>query len=323
MSILEIENLNVTYKSQSGDSDVLAIKDFTLTIELGESIGIVGESGSGKSTLAMSILRLHNHRKTIETGKIKFQSQDLLQIKKSEMNKIRWKELAAVFQKSMNALSPIHRIGMQLEDVYRVHEPKKPARQIKEHILNLFTLVNLPDRVYSLYPHELSGGMLQRVSIALSLLHNPSLLIMDEATTALDVVTQGQILSEVQKIEQEKNMTRIMITHDISVVATACKKILVLYAGEIMEVGLVRDVLTNPSHPYTQGLLNSFPSLRGEKKELVGIPGFLPDLTKRAQGCIFSPRCPHAEDICREKKPSNYKVTDEHFSYCHMLGSEY
>lgn len=320
--MLEIENLNIAYKGQGAD-DVLAIKDVSLSIKQGDSVGIVGESGSGKSTIAMSILRLLDPSKTKESGKIIFKGKDLLQMPTDEMNQLRWKDLAVVFQKSMNALSPIHKIGLQMEDVFKVHEPKISSQQIKKHILQLFTLVNLPERVYELYPHELSGGMLQRVSIALSLLHNPSLLIMDEATTALDVVTQGQILKEIQKIEKEMNMTRIMITHDISVVTSACKKVVVLYAGEVMESGLVEDVFDEPSHPYTQGLVQSFPSLRGERKELTGIPGFMPDLTKRAKGCIFASRCPFAKDICREKKPERYEVSKGHDSYCHMHGSEY
>lgn len=322
MDILEIEDLNIAYKGK-GTKDTLAIRNVSLSIKKGDSIGIVGESGSGKSTLAMSILRLQDPKKTTEDGKILFKGKNLLDMKMSEINELRWKDLAVVFQRSMNALSPIHRIGMQMEDVFRVHKSKMTSSQIKNHILELFTLVNLPGRVYNLYPHELSGGMLQRVSIALSLLHNPSLLIMDEATTALDVVTQGQILSEIQKIEKEMNMTRIMITHDISVVNSSCKKIVVLYAGEVMETGLVRDVLGSPSHPYTQGLLKSFPSLRGKKEKLSGIPGFMPDLTEEVEGCIFSSRCPFVKDICKKKKPPKFDLGNEQNSYCHMHGSEY
>lgn len=321
MKILEIEDLNVVYRGK--EKDVFALKDISLIIEEGDSVGIVGESGSGKSTLALSILRLLNHKRVSELGKIIFKGQDLVNMSESEINRVRWKELAVVFQKSMNSLSPIHKVGSQMEDVYRVHEPKESIRNIKKHIFELFKLVNLSKRVYNLYPHELSGGMLQRIAIALSLIHKPSLLIMDEATTALDVVTQGQILREIQKIETEMKMTRIMITHDISVVASSCKRVIVLYAGEIMESGFVKDVLSTPAHPYTRGLISSFPTLRGEKKVLSGIKGFMPDLSKKSKGCIFASRCEFAKDICRKVKPPKYKLRPGHESFCHMHGSEF
>ena len=168
--------------------------------------------------------------------------------------------------------------------------------------------MNLPERVYSLYPHEMSGGMLQRVAIAISLLHHPQLLIFDEATTALDVVTQGQILKEILEMEKTLATTRIMITHDMSVVATTCNKVAVMYAGELMELGLVKDVLVHPKHPYTQGLQGSFPSLKGENKTLTSIPGFLPDLSKPCEGCVFAPRCAHATERCRKEKPPMFKT---------------
>lgn len=165
--------------------------------------------------------------------------------------------------------------------------------------------------------------MLQRVSIALSLIHQPSFIVLDEATTALDVVTQGQILSEIKKLESEISMTRMMITHDISVVATSCDKVAVMYAGKVMEVGKVKDVLLSPAHPYTQGLMNSFPSLKGEKKQLSGIKGFLPNLSEKQIGCIFVPRCQFAKSICQTTSPKDYELGQEHRSSCHMHGSEY
>lgn len=307
-TLLTLENVNVSYINK--DKKVYAVKNTNFSIDKGDSLGIVGESGSGKSTLATAILRLHDEKKTEITGKAMFGGKNLLDITQEEMNAIRWKDIAAVFQKAMNALSPVHRIQEQVEDIYHIHDPKATKKEIEERMIYLMKLVNLPERVYRLYPHEMSGGMLQRTAIALSLLHNPKLVIFDEATTALDVVTQGQILEEVVQMEKEMDMTRIMITHDMSVVAASCNKVAVMYAGEFMEVGLVKDIFKNPMHPYTQGLLNSFPSLKGENRTLHAIPGFLPDLSENASGCIFAPRCPHATERCRTKKPAQTKIAD-------------
>ena len=211
-----------------------------------------------------------------------------------------------------------------MEDVYRVHFPNADKNEIKQRVYDLFKVVNLSDRVYELYPHELSGGMMQRVSIALSLLHNPRLLVLDEATTALDVVTQSQILREIMSLEQNLNVTRIMITHDVSVVASTCKKIAVMYAGRLMESGETKDVLVNPQHPYTQGLLKSFPSFKGAKNDLRGIPGSLPDLSQDIPGCVFAPRCPFATEKCRTVEPELKTINEKGNGKvaCHKVGGE-
>ncbi len=316
-TVLDLKNFNVTYVNKH--QRVYAVKNASFKINKGDSLGLVGESGSGKSTLAMALLRLLPLKTTEISGAANFIGKDLVKLSEKELRKIRWKELSAVFQKSMNSFSPVHKIGTQVEDIYRVHEPGAKKKEIFEKFSYLLELVKLSDRVYSSYPHELSGGMLQRVSIAVSLINDPELLVMDEATTALDVVTQGEILDEVVKMEKELDMTRIMITHDMSVVATSCNKVAVIYAGEIMEVGLVKDVLKNPLHPYTKGLLNSFPSLKGENKELQGISGFLPDLSQKYEGCIFSSRCDHVMDICKNKKPKQLKEEGRLLN-CHLYG---
>jgi len=320
MSLLELKDVNVQYIMK--DKKILACQHVDLEIEERDSIGIVGESGSGKSTLANAILRLLPKRITNVEGEIMFEGRDLLKLTPEELSAIRWKELSVVFQKSMNALSPVHKVGKQMEDVYRIHEPNASKEEIRARVYELFKIVNLADRVYELYPHELSGGMMQRVSIALSLLHNPKLLILDEATTALDVVTQSQILSEIMKLEETMNLTRIMITHDVSVVASTCKKIAVMYAGCLMETGMVEDVLVNPKHPYTQGLLKSFPSFKGEKNDLRGIPGSLPDLSIEFKGCVFADRCPHADDRCRNEKPVLRTINGCWKVACHKAGGE-
>ncbi|MHC8514297.1 ABC transporter ATP-binding protein [Sporosarcina sp. ITBMC105] len=314
--VLELKNFNVTYKNKT--KKVYAVKDVNLSINKGDSLGVVGESGSGKSTLAMALLRLLPEKSSEVTGNSYFADTDLVHASEKELKNIRWKELSVVFQKSMNALSPVHRIGEQIEDIYRVHKPKASKEEIFERIQALLKLVNLSERVYKMYPHELSGGMLQRVSIAISLIHNPKLLIMDEATTALDVVTQGQILEEIVRMEQTLDVTRIMITHDISVVAATCNKIAVLYAGELMEVGYVKDILRNPKHPYTEGLLASYPSLSGKKEKLKGIKGTLPDLSERYEGCIFASRCQYAMEKCLKSKPSEVHMSMENRVWCHL-----
>ena len=322
MALLELKNVNVRYIMK--DKKVHACKHVSLEIEEQDSIGIVGESGSGKSTLASAVLRLLPHRITQVDGEILYNGKDLLKLTKDEMDALRWTDLSIVFQKSMSALSPVHKVGAQMEDVYRVHFPNADKNEIKQRVYDLFKVVNLSDRVYELYPHELSGGMMQRVSIALSLLHNPRLLVLDEATTALDVVTQSQILREIMSLEQNLNVTRIMITHDVSVVASTCKKIAVMYAGRLMESGETKDVLVNPQHPYTQGLLKSFPSFKGAKNDLRGIPGSLPDLSQEIPGCVFAPRCPFATEKCRTVEPE-LKTVNEKGNWkvaCHKVGGE-
>lgn len=311
--VLNLNHLNVTYVNKN--RRVMAVRDVSLSIEKGDSLGIVGESGSGKSTLAMALLRLHA-KSTEVTGEAMFEGKNLLTLSDEEMNELRWVKIAVVFQKAMNALSPVHRISTQIEDIYRVHCPHATSEEIKKRTLELLKLVNLPERVYNLYPHEMSGGMLQRVAIAISLLHHPQLLIFDEATTALDVVTQGQILKEIVEMEKTLSTTRIMITHDMSVVATTCNKVAVMYAGELMEYGMVKDVLVHPQHPYTQGLQGSFPSLKGENTMLTSIPGFLPDLSKPCEGCVFAPRCAHATERCRKEKPPVFKTGEAGGSAC-------
>ena len=318
--LLTVKDLNVTYVNKN--RRVMAVRNVNMAVDKGDSLGIVGESGRGKSTLAMAMLRLHPKGTEI-TGQALFEGKDLLAITKEEMNELRWVKIAVVFQKAMNALSPVHRISEQIEDIYRVHCPKASAEEIKTRTLELLKLVNLPERVYNLYPHEMSGGMLQRVAIAISLLHHPQLLIFDEATTALDVVTQGQILKEILEMEKTLATTRIMITHDMSVVATTCNKVAVMYAGELMEFGMVKDVLTHPHHPYTQGLQGSFPSLKGDNKKLVSIPGFLPDLSKECKGCVFAPRCSHATERCHKEKPPMVKTGEAGGAACWLcIGGE-
>ena len=267
----------------------------------------------------MGILRLLPENIIETKGEALLNGEDIFSMSQQRLQEVRWTQMSVVFQKAMNALSPVHRIGKQMEDIYRVHYPNEPKEKITERIYALLKLVNLSDRVYMSYPHELSGGMMQRVAIALSLIFEPKLLIMDEATTALDVVTQTQILNEIMDLEKNMKIARIMITHDMSVVASTCKKVVVMYAGRVMEEGKVMDVLVDPKHPYTQGLLNSFPSFTGEKKNLKGIEGNLPDMSIYPTGCVFADRCPFAKDRCHREIPQLKEVKEGWKVACFLM----
>ncbi len=320
MALLSIKNENVIYKVKN--KNIHAVNNVSLDIEPQDSLGIVGESGSGKSTLALSILRLLPESIAEVSGEVIFEGKNLLSLNENELSDIRWKEISVVFQKSMNSLSPIHRIGSQMSDIYMLHDKDASRAEIKDKMTELLEMVNLPQRVYTMYQHELSGGMMQRVSIALSLMHNPKLIIMDEATTALDVITQGQILNEIKELEKRLSIARIMITHDMSVVANTCKKIAVMYAGYLVEFGYVKDVISNPKHPYTQGLLKSFPALKGERGVLRGISGSLPDLGVLHEGCIFESRCPVRSEACHKDKPGTVILENGRMVMCHYAGGD-
>lgn len=322
MALLSIKDLFVTYRS--GEKRVKALSNINLDINEGESLGIVGESGSGKTTLIMAILRLLPKGIAEIKGEAVLNGKEIFSMSEEELAKVRWKEMALVFQKSMNALSPVHKVGVFMSDIYKVHKPTAAKGEIRKRIEELLELVNLPARVYDLYPHELSGGMMQRISIALSLMFNPKLLILDEATTALDVVTQTQILEEIVALEKKLGITRVMITHDISVVASSCKNIAVLYAGQLLEAGPTHEVLLNPIHSYTKGLINSFPVFQQDMHQpLQSIGGSLPDLSSPPSGCIFGPRCKRFCDRCKESRPELKEYGQGRFAACHFVGGEF
>lgn len=256
--ILELKDYSLTYINKDTDCLVNAVKNISFSIDAGDTLGIVGVSGSGKSSLAMGILGL-SPENTVIKGKVLFENRDLSNMSESDLNRLRWIEMAVVFQKSMNSLSPVHKIRSHVEDIYRVHYPKASRKEIENRFMYLLELMILPKKVYDLYPHQLSGGMIQRVLIALSLIHQPKLLIMDEATTALDVIIQGQLWDEIADMSSKMNLTRIIITHDISVVATYCNKIAVIHAGELVEIGEAANILEKPQHPQTIALLQAYP----------------------------------------------------------------
>ncbi len=320
MSLLSFENVSVTYDD---GRPLYAVRGASFDVLEGRSVGVVGESGSGKSTLMHAALRIINPRVARVSGRILLDGADILQMDAETLRNARWKKMAVVFQKSMNALSPVHRVGTFMQDVYRVHAPEVTKAQAAKRVTELLEMVSLPPRVSRLYPHELSGGMMQRVSIALSLIHNPRLLILDEATTALDVVTQTQILEEMMALEKKLGLTRVMVTHDMSVVASTCREVAVLYAGKLVEYGPVETALVAPSHPYTRCMLASFPDMRApEGAQLRSIPGALPDLRVPPAGCVFAPRCPEAMPVCRAREPETRTLGARHFAACHLIGED-
>lgn len=318
-ALLSLKNVNVGYKTLTGT--VYAANDINLDLYESDALGIVGESGSGKSTLAMGVLDLLADNAKV-TGKAIFNGKNLIGLSEKEMRAIRWREISVVFQKSMNSFSPVYKIGEQIYDIYKVHKPSATRAESDAAITRLLGVVNLTDRVLNMYQHQLSGGMLQRICIALSLIFDPKIVVFDEATTALDVVTQGQVIGEIKRLQRDFNVSSILITHDISVVAETCNRVAVMYAGYLMETGPVRSVIKEPLHPYTQGLISSFPTLETGKTMIRGIPGTLPNLKNKVQGCVFAPRCPRAKDICRNERPLQRCVTPEHMVACHFYGRE-
>lgn len=301
MSYFHVENLNVSYCSQG--SRLLAVQDCSFSLEEGESLGIVGESGSGKSTLALAVLRLLSANSTEVTGRVVLENRELLSMERKEFDQIRWTELATVFQKSMNSFSPVYKIGRQLKNIYRVHFPKEKDEVIRDKILKVLAACNLDERVYDQYPFQLSGGMLQRVCLAMALMHRPKLLILDEFTTALDVVSQQQIIGELKNLQEKYHLTMIVISHDLSVIAKLCQKTAVMYCGYLVEYGDTSSLLSNPDHPYTKALIGAYPKLDAPKGSIQGIPGTLPDMSRLPKGCVFQDRCKYCQEKCRQELP--------------------
>jgi peptide/nickel transport system ATP-binding protein len=312
--LLELRNLGITYRTDRGT--VSAVEDVSLEIPRGSSIGLVGESGSGKSTVAMGVMRLLPANAKV-TGEVLFNGTELTRLSERELSqRWRWKQMSMVFQKSLSALSPVHRIGAQMHDVLKQGEPGLSETQRQHQIEAVLAAVHLPQRVLRSYPFELSGGMMQRTMIALGLVCNPPFVIFDEATTALDVITQSQILGEIQRLKTEFDLTTMVISHDVGVINATTDIVAVLYAGQLMEVAPRATFFNAPKHPYSQALIGSVPRLTGPKKRIEGIPGSLPDLTDPPKGCRFAPRCPHAGTECMTQVPPMIKLTPTHSVRC-------
>ncbi|MCF8044586.1 MAG: ABC transporter ATP-binding protein [Desulfarculaceae bacterium] len=319
--ILQVENLAVSFSTDGGT--VRAVDRVGFELEKGGTLGVVGESGCGKSVTALSIMRLLPiPAAVIESGRIVFQGEDLLSYPPEKMARIRGGKIAMIFQEPMTALNPVHKIGGQIKEMYMLHQPSMTGEQMHKEALRMLDMVGIADpiKVLGLYPHHLSGGMRQRVMIAMALAARPDILIADEPTTALDVTVQAQILELIKKLQQEYAMSVLLITHDLGVIAEYCDRALVMYAGRVAEKAEVRHLFKNPSHPYTQGLLASIPSLAGKRKtELTTISGTVPSLKNLPHGCRFSNRCPHRMEVCVRQAPDRRVVSGDHTAACYLV----
>ncbi|MFC6090809.1 ABC transporter ATP-binding protein [Saccharothrix lopnurensis] len=304
-AVLEIRGLDVDYGL--GDDAVHAIRDVNLTLHRGEVLGLAGESGSGKSTLAYGLTRLLPPPGVVRGGEVLFHTDDgpvdVLRMTEAELRRFRWAETAIVFQGAMNSLNPVQRVSTQLTDVIRAHDPRGTGASRLARARELLSLVGIAaDRLDS-YPHQLSGGMRQRVMIGMALALEPKVVVMDEPTTALDVVVQRQILRQLVELRERLGFSVVFITHDLSLLVEFSDRIAIMYGGRIVEEASSAQLYRDPKHPYSHGLLNSFPALRGPKRELTGIPGSPPDLRAMPSGCSFHPRCPHAMERCGVEVP--------------------
>ena len=314
MPLLEIENLTVQYHTLHGA--VQAVRGVTLSIERGRALGLVGESGCGKTTLARALINVLARNAAITGGAVRFDGVDLLQLSGGALNDYRWRRIGLVPQAAMDSLDPVYRVGDQLVETMRLRGGFTPA-QARERAARLFALVGLEPTRLRLYPHELSGGMKQRVVIAMALALQPKLVIADEPVTALDVIVQHQVLRTMRELQETLSLSLLLITHDISVVADLCDDVAVMYAGRIVETGSVREVFAAPQHPYTMGLRNAFPSLRASSARLVPIEGYPPDLASPPNGCAFAPRCPFAVQRCWGDDPVLMPTGGGRLAACH------
>lgn len=321
-TILQINELHTHFFTDDGE--IPAVDGVSLHVNNGEIVGIVGESGSGKSVTSLSIIQLiPNPPGKIVSGEINFKGENLVQANYKRMKKIRGNEIAMIFQEPMTSLNPLFTIGNQLREAITIHEKisKKVAHQKS---IDLLKLVGLPraEEVMGDYPHQLSGGMRQRVMIAMAMACEPELLIADEPTTALDVTIQAQILELMKKLNKEKNTAILLITHDLGVVAEMCDRVIVMYAGQVVEQGTVREVLKDPQHPYTKGLIRSLPKLEEKSQTLYSIPGTVPRPKKGRVGCRFAPRCEYAFDTCFKQSPTLYTLENKRLSRCFLHDDE-
>lgn len=317
MSVLEVEGLTTHYHTMRGW--VRAVENISLSVGEGEALGLAGESGCGKSTVALSLLKILPAGGIIRRGKIVFDGRDLVPLSEPEMRKIRWKGISIVFQGAMNALNPVYKVGDQIGEAIKVHEADVSSSEVKDRVAKLLETVGIEPSRAANYPHEFSGGMRQRALIAMALAANPRLLIGDEPGTALDVIVQAQTLKLLRELKDRLGLSMILISHDLSIIAETCEKVAIMYAGKIVEYGDAVSVFKNPLHPYTQGLIKAFPSIKGERVRLSSIPGQPPDLLHPPAACRFHPRCPYIMDICKKEEPLLVDHGEKnHPAACHL-----
>jgi peptide/nickel transport system ATP-binding protein len=325
MALLEVENLQTHFRTPDGVNR--AVDGISFHVNQGETLAVVGESGCGKSVTAMSILRLVPEPPAKIAGAIRFQGKELLALSEREMRAIRGNDISMIFQEPMTSLNPVLTVGRQLSETLRLHEHLNRGAA-DARAVEMLTLVGIPEphRRLSEYPHQLSGGMRQRVMIAIALACNPKLLIADEPTTALDVTIQAQILDLMKDLKRRVGAAIVLITHDLGIVAEVAERVMVMYAGRKLEEASVGALFRTPRHPYTQGLLGAVPklgsSLTGGASKLAEIPGLVPDLKQRIRGCIFASRCPHATELCRQVAPALERKAHGHLAACHYAPKE-
>lgn len=318
--LLRIRDLVVEYDT---DEDVVqAVNHVDLQLGKGETLGLVGETGAGKTTIAKAILRiLPDPPSRVKAGEIYFEGKDILKLSEGKMRKIRGNKIAMIFQDPMTALNPIETVGSQIAEAIGLHEKLSKA-EVQKRAVDMLEMVGIPGERYGEYPHQFSGGMKQRVVIAMALACRPELLLADEPTTALDVTIQAQVLDMMESLKEKMNTSMILITHDLGIVAGMCDRVAVVYAGEIVEQGTTEEVFDFPGHPYTLGLFQSLPRLDSTEKRLKPINGLMPDPTNLPEGCKFYDRCPYACEKCKEKEPEMREYRPGHFVRCIRQGGE-
>ncbi len=321
--ILEVKDLHTNFYTSNGV--VQAVRGVSFSLEKGEILGIVGESGSGKSVTCMSILQLLSNTARVTQGEVHFQGKNLVTLNKKEIRQIRGGKISMVFQDPMSSLNPLMRIGEQIGEMIREHNRGMSKKEVEAEVVRLMGLVRIPEPEKRLrsFPHEFSGGMRQRVMIAMALACQPDVLIADEPTTALDVTIQDQILKLMRSLQKEFQRSVIFITHDLGVVAELCSRVIVMYGGLIMEEALIDDLFEHPAHPYTMGLLRSIPGASQDRSQrLVPIPGSPPDMLNPPKGCPFVHRCPYARNICAQELPPYTQLDATHRSMCWLLSPD-
>lgn len=316
MSLLDIKNLSIHFQTEEGD--VCAVNGIDLSVEPGKTLGLVGETGAGKTTTALGILRLVPEPGKVLSGTIEYKGKDIMKMSEKEVQDIRGNEISMIFQDPMTALNPVMTVGDQVAEVVLRHQNCSKS-EAQGRMIEILGKVGIGAERAGDFPHQFSGGMKQRVVIAIALACNPKLLLADEPTTALDVTIQAQVLHMMAQLKEQFHTTMILITHDLGVVAQVCNKVAIMYAGEIVESGTLRDIFLSPQHPYTNGLFRSLPSVNAARR-LQPIAGLMPDPMNLPEGCKFHTRCPYATDACRSAVPASVEVSPGHFVKCHTPG---